>query len=101
MLEGAEKGDEIGYQRYLLPLARIVKAYSILLNKFGKAGPIPEGMSATAALRTQDYMDTHKAIEERLTIEAAQFKKEHGYEPPYWELVSLAREAKRRQGGNS
>ena len=56
MLEGAEKGDNIDYQWYLLPLSRIVKGYSMLLNQFGKAGPIPEGMSATTALRTQDYM---------------------------------------------
>lgn len=94
MLEGAEKGDEIGYQWYLLPVARIVKAYSMLLNKFGKAGPIPEGMSATTALRTQDYMDKHKAIEKRLAAKAEQYKKKHGYEAPYWALVSLAREAK-------
>lgn len=94
MLEGAEKGDEIGYQWYLLPVARIVKAYSMLLNKFGKAGPIPEGMSATTALRTQEYMGKHKAIEERLAAKAEQYKKEHGYEAPYWALVSLAREAK-------
>jgi hypothetical protein len=94
MLEGAEKGDEIGYQWYLLPLARIVKAYSMLLNQFGKAGPVPEGMTATTALRTQDYMDKHKAIEARLAIKAEQYKKEHGYEAPYWELVNLAREVK-------
>lgn len=94
MLEGAEKGDEIGYSRYLLPIARIVKAYSMLLNYFGKAGPIPEGMSATTALRTQDYMGKHEAIGKRLEQKAEQYKKEHGYEAPYWELVSLAREAK-------
>jgi hypothetical protein len=99
MLEGAEKGDEIGYQRFLLPISRLVKVYSMLLNWFGKAGPIPEGMSATTALRTQEYMDRHKAIEERLAVKAEQFKKEHGYEAPYWELVSLAREAKEEHGG--
>ena len=55
MLEGAEKGDELHYQRYLLPLARIVKGYSVALNLFGIPGPIPEGMSATTALRSQYY----------------------------------------------
>jgi hypothetical protein len=94
MLEGAEKGDEIGYQRYLLPLARIAKAYSMLLNQFGKAGPIPEGMSATTALRTQDYMGKHDAIGKRLEKKADQYKKEHGYEAPYWELVNLARQGR-------
>jgi len=94
MLEGAEKGDEIGYQWYLLPLARIAKAYSMLLNQFGKAGPIPEGMSATTALRTQDYMGKHNAIGKRLEKKADQYKKEHGYEAPYWGLVNLARQAR-------
>jgi hypothetical protein len=95
MLEGAERGDEIMYKRYLLPLARLLKGYSLLLNRFGKAGPIPEGMSAPTALRTQDYMDKHEAIGKRLAIKAAQYKKDHGYEAPYWVLVSLAREAEK------
>jgi len=94
MLEGAEKGDEIDYKWYLLPFARIVKAYCVVMGRFGMAGPIPEGMSATTALRTQEYMNAHKEIEERVAMKAAQFKKENGYEPPYWELVSLARQAK-------
>jgi hypothetical protein len=94
MLEGAEKGDELHYQRYLLPLARIAKGYSVLLNLVGKAGPIPEGMSATAALRTQDYDKRHKAITDRLVLKADKFKADHGYEPPYWQLVKLARVAK-------
>jgi hypothetical protein len=94
MLEGAEKGDEISYQWYLLPLARIVKGYSVVMNLFGKPGPIPEGMSATAALRTQYYDKQHGAIRERLSVKADQFKAANGYAPPYWELVKLARIAK-------
>jgi Permuted papain-like amidase enzyme, YaeF/YiiX, C92 family len=94
MLEGAEKGDELHYQRYLLPLARIVKGYSVVMNLFGKPGPIPEGMSTTAALRSQYYDKEHKAITERLTLKAEKFKSDHGYAPPYWELVNLARVAK-------
>jgi Permuted papain-like amidase enzyme, YaeF/YiiX, C92 family len=94
MLEGAEKGEEISYQWYLLPLARIVKGYSVIMNLFGKPGPIPEGMSATAALRTQYYDKQHEAIKKRLAIKAHQFKAENGYAPPYWELVKLARAAK-------
>jgi hypothetical protein len=94
MLEGAEKGDELYYQWYLLPLARVVKGYSVVMNLFGKPGPVPEGMSATAALRTQDYDKRHEAIKERLSLKAEQFKTDHGYAPPYWELVKLARTAK-------
>jgi|WetSurSiteA1Bulk_404760.scaffolds.fasta_scaffold00922_4 hypothetical protein len=94
MLEGAEKGDELHYQWYLLPLARIVKGYSMVMNLFAKPGPVPEGMSATAALRTQYYDKQHEAIKERLSLKADQFKADHGYAPPYWELVKLARNAK-------
>ena len=94
MLEGAEKGDELSYQWYLLPLARIVKGYSVVMNIFGRPGPIPEGMSATAALRTQYYDKRHEAIKERLSLKADQFKADQGYAPPYWELVKLARIAK-------
>jgi hypothetical protein len=94
MLEGAEKGDELSYQWYLLPLARIVKGYSVVMNLFGKPGTIPEGMSATAALRTQDYDKRHEAIKEQLSLKADQFKADSGYAPPYWELVKLARTSK-------
>lgn len=94
MLEGAEKGDELHYQWYLLPLARIVKGYSVVMNLFGKPGLIPEGMSATAALRSQYYDKQHKDITERLSRKADKFKADHGYAPPYWELVKLARVAK-------
>lgn len=90
MLDGAEKGDEPGYHLYLLPLAHVAKAYSMLLNQFGKAGPIPEGMPAAAALRSREYMEKHKLIEERLAAEAENYKKKHGYEAPYWALVKLA-----------
>ena len=94
MLEGAEKGDELDSQGYLRPAARLVKLYSRSLNLAGKAGPIPEGMSPVAALRTEQYMARHKDIGERLALKAEQFKTENSYEAPYWELVKLARAAK-------
>ncbi|MGE5301351.1 MAG: hypothetical protein ACM3MB_10405 [Acidobacteriota bacterium] len=99
MLEGAEKGDELRYQRYLLPFARIVKSYCMVLNRFGKAGPIPEGMSATRALRSQEYMNRHEAIEKRLAAKTEEFRGLHGYEAPYWELVHMARQAKAETEG--
>ncbi len=76
---------------YLLPLSRLVKFYSVLLNLAGRIGPIPEGMSAVTALRTQEYMKQHKAIGERLAVKTEKFKQERGYEAPYWVLVKLAR----------
>lgn len=99
MLEGAEKGDDLDYQRYLRPASRLVKLYSRTRNLAGKAGPIPEGMSATAALRTDQFLAQHKALGERLALKAEQFTKENGYEAPYWELLKLARAAKEEVAG--
>lgn len=94
MIEGAEAGDELSYQWYLLPLARVAKGYSAVLNMIGKVGPVPEGMSATAALRNVWYSAKHEAIVSRLIQKAEQFRRQQGYEPPYWELISLARLSK-------
>jgi hypothetical protein len=95
MLEGAEKGDELSYDGYLLPVARVAKAYSVLLNLFGKVGPVPEGMSATTALRSTFYDQQHARIHKQLTLRVEQFKAQQGYEPPYWQLVRLAGLAKK------
>jgi hypothetical protein len=94
MLEGAEKGDELAYQRYLLPVTRVAKAYSAVLNVMGKVGPVPEGMSSTAALRNIWYSKKHEAVAKRLAKKAERFRQDEGYTPPYWELVRLARAAK-------
>jgi hypothetical protein len=99
MLEGAEQGDELAYQWYLLPLARIAKSYSSALNLVGTAGPVPEGMSSTAALRNIWYSKKHESIVAGLAKKAALFKNEHGYEPPYWEQVNLARSVKQEMDG--
>ena len=73
---------------------RLTKAWSVVLNWFGKVGPIPEGMSATTALRVQRLKSTHARVKARLLDKAEKFRTEKGYVPPYWELVRLAREAK-------
>ena len=96
MLEGAEKGDELAYQWYLLPVVRLGKAYSAVLNLMGKVGPVPEGMSSTAALRNVWYSKRHDAIAAQLAEKAALFQNENGYEPPYWELVKMAQSAKQK-----
>ncbi len=97
MLEAAERGEKLGHNPWLLPLVRIAKAGSVALNWFGKVGPIPEGMSATTALRVQRLKSDHARIKGRLLEKADKFKREKGYVPPYWELVRLSREAKEIQ----
>lgn len=94
MLEEANVGEKLTYSRYMLPIGRILKAYSVALNIFGLVGPVPEGMGAEAALCNKYFSKRHKAITEEVLQSAAEFKKEEGYAPPYWELVKLARKAK-------
>jgi hypothetical protein len=94
MLEGAEAGETIDHDALLLPVARVLKGWSILKNAFGSAGPIPEGMSATVALRAEALRARHAELRAALEPRLERFEREHGYRPPYWQLVRLAREAK-------
>jgi hypothetical protein len=94
MLEDAETGERITYDWYKLPAVRIMKAYSMLKNWFGGVGPIPEGMSATSALKNDSFSKSHTGIKSRLLELAGRFRDAQGYAPPYWELVKLARQAK-------
>lgn len=93
MLEGAERGEPLDYTRWLLPPVRLAKAWSVMLNWLGKVGPIPEGMSATTALRVDQLTQQHAARKALLQARVKAFRAQHGYTPPYWELIRLAREA--------
>ena len=94
LLEGADAGERLNYSVWMLPPARVLKAWSVMLNLFGAAGPIPEGMSATGALRNRTFSRRHEAIRARLLTAADEFRKQRGYSPPYWELIKLARQVK-------
>jgi hypothetical protein len=98
MLSEAKPGQGLPYQKLLLPFARAMKAYSVLLNTCGQLGPVPEGMSATVALRIRKYRHQHAAIADRALVLAERFQQQRGYSPPYWELVRLARQAKHELG---
>jgi len=93
MLEAAERGEPLHYDTWLLPLGELLKIYSVAMNAAGGVGPIPEGMSAMTALRVQKLTANHAAIKARLLDGVKRFEAERGYTPPYWALVSLAREA--------
>ncbi|OGC91184.1 MAG: hypothetical protein A2W25_10170 [candidate division Zixibacteria bacterium RBG_16_53_22] len=99
MLEAADRGEKLTYNIYLLPMARIAKVYSWVLNRLGMVGPIPEGMSAEAALKNKGFSKRHAAIKARMLILARQFQEVAGYRPPYWELLRLARQAKQEIDG--
>jgi hypothetical protein len=94
MLEDADAGERLNYNWYVLPVARIMKGYSLLLNAIGRVGPVPEGMSAASALRNKWFTARHEKLKERLLVLAEKFKQENGYTAPYWKLIELARQAK-------
>jgi hypothetical protein len=93
LLQRAEAGESLGYNRWLLPFARALKGWSVLKNECGAVGPIPEGMSATTALRVDQLTERHERIAAAVMARIEPFREERGYLPPYWELVRLAREA--------
>jgi hypothetical protein len=93
MLDGAERGDVLAYDWYALPVARLLKAYSWTRTRLGGIGPIPEGMSPSAALRNRTYNERHAALGARVREAITRWTAANGYRPPYWVLVSLAREA--------
>jgi hypothetical protein len=91
MLEGAERGERLGYNPFMLPALRVMKGWSVLLNLVGGVGPVPEGMSATGALKLDRFRTRHAALKASLLSRVQDFKSRNGYSPPYWELVKLAR----------
>jgi len=93
LLEQAEAGKELGYDWYLLPIARTMKLYSALLNLFDKVGPVPEGMSPESALRHKKLVAIHEEIKNEVENKAKKFVEQMNYNPPYWKLVSFARES--------
>jgi hypothetical protein len=99
MLEAAERGEPLRYNLWQLPFCGLLKAYSVVKNWCGGVGPIPEGMSAAAALRVQKLRAVHAATRERLLEGVERFQAEHGYTPPYWTLVSIARGATANPAG--
>ena len=93
MFAMAKAGEPLPFSRWKLPFARAAKAYCAVLNWLGRRGKIPKGMSATTALRADEYRTEHAAIKKKLTALATAFKVSRGYSAPYWELVRLAEEA--------
>lgn len=96
LLDGANQGEPLRYDPLMLPVARILKVWSWILNRFGWVGPVPEGMSAAAGLRNRWYTARHAAIKSAVEADAARFEIENGYYPPYWRLVEFAANVENR-----
>jgi len=97
LLEEADKGKTIAYAHWQLPFVRIIKLWCILKNKFGGVGIIPEGMSATQALKNQTFVALYNKTRTNTTILADQFILAHHYLPPYWQLVTMAKNAAKKE----
>jgi hypothetical protein len=91
LLEQADKGKVIEYSHWQLPFIRIIKGWCSIKNKFGKVGIIPEGMSATQALKNQTFVAIYNNVKMETKALSDQFIKENNYRPPYWQLVAMAK----------
>lgn len=90
LLEKANKGATIDYNIWQLPIVRVIKGYCIIKNMFGKIGMIPEGMSATKALKNQTFVAMHVRVKNKTMQMADEFFIKNGYRAPYWQLVTFA-----------
>ena len=91
MLEKANAGSPLDYNIWQLPFVRVIKAYCVIKNLFGGIGMIPEGMSATRALKNQSFVAMHMRIKKRTQQLVDAFVKQQHYRPPYWQCVKFAR----------
>lgn len=92
MIDWANEGNKLSYDWYMLPFARGTKLYSWFLNRFGKEGPIPEGMSPESGLRHKKFVSLHEQIKFAVEQNAKSFSVKYNYAAPYWKLVGFAKE---------
>ena len=93
LLERANEGLNIDYNHWLLPLARLVKGFSMLQNALGIPGIIPEGMSATRGLKNNGFVTLYTETRHKTEDAINKFVQEKGYRPPYWQMVAMAKQA--------
>ncbi|MBK8172907.1 MAG: hypothetical protein IPK60_21595 [Sandaracinaceae bacterium] len=91
LLEEADRGEPIRFKWWMLPFARLAKGYSVVLNWFGKVGPVPEGMNAAVALRASSLASRHARIRARVMNDIRRYREGRHAMPPYWDLVTIAR----------
>jgi hypothetical protein len=90
LIDTANKGEKLDYNSWMLPVARVIKGYSLFLNIIGKEGIIPEGMNAVTALKNNDFVARFKECKVMTEAKIKTFKEENKYLPPYWQMVKMA-----------
>jgi hypothetical protein len=93
LISRANNGEKLDYNLWALPLARLIKGYSLVLNTAGKEGIIPEGMDPVTALKNNDFVNRFQNCKKLTMSKIETFKEENGYLPPYWQLVKMAEES--------
>jgi hypothetical protein len=94
LLEGAERGDRLGYTPLTYLPGGLAKIWSGLESAFGATPTIPDGMSVDTALRVRSLVKTvHPRLRAAISNAAEQFRTQRGYPAPYWTLTDLARQA--------
>ncbi|MBN8704901.1 MAG: hypothetical protein J0L62_03435 [Bacteroidetes bacterium] len=92
LIERANSGEELNYNPFLLPVIRVFKAYCWVMNQFGSVELIPEGMSATIALKNEEFVLRFQKLRKITEEKVEHFRKKNGYMPPYWQMIQLAGE---------
>jgi len=90
MLRDAQHNQELTYPWYMLPLGRVVKMYSATVYALGFNGPIPQDMSAEAALHVLSFNAMHTTIKRQVLARAVEFRRQRDYIAPEWELLHFA-----------
>jgi len=80
----------LGYDLWKLPVVRVLKLYSSVLNSMGREAVIPEGMSVLTALTSNDFEHRFQNTKNQTMRQVAEFKEQEGYFPPYWQISSMA-----------
>ena len=93
LISRANNGEKLDYNLWALPLARLIKGYSLVLNTAGKEGIIPEGMDPVTALKNNDFVNRFQNCKKLTMSKIETFKEENGYLPPYWQLVKMSEES--------
>lgn len=97
ILETADAGWTNDFNLLMLPPMRLLKGYCMVLNFFERHCVVPEGMSATSALRHENFAAVHSRIKSTVLEKAELFEKEKGYRPPFWRLFEMALEVSKSQ----
>ena len=93
LISRANKGENLDYNNWLLPIARTIKTYSFFLNLIGKDGIIPEGMDAQTALKNNNFVYRFNICKTSTESKIKSFREKNKYLPPYWQMVRMAEES--------